>query len=411
MDGSFAYAQDCAVLDFEAVADTIGRLNAAGLIGCGSLAVLNLEPIRRAMGPRWGAKQPVVFEHAERTLRRDLGPDAVIAAAGDVDVVVAQPGVVPVVALSRTLQALRDVLRFFIGEVPPDQLLLSQVDTAEGGALVCRRVDSRTLDARAGAPAGPGARVPNPAPAASLPTHTDFVSVDGMRIRVTCGRDDLFLLKSGAQVGSRLRPCLTDISGPNRLSVRVNSLEGRDAEAVDHAVLRQAAAHFPLDAGPPMVVAPVAFSTLSTQRGRRDVLDELLALSGRLNSRPILEIRDLRGVPSSRLAEIVSLMRPATAAILGEVEADKASIAGLAGCGLGGLVIRTLADWPQDRKLFLHFRGLAELARCVAPVCIGRGVSVMRLPGMLEAGFTHAFVCPADAPVAMGPTGSCVIRA
>jgi len=410
MDGSVAYAQDFAVLDYGAVADMVGRLNAAGLTAGGTVAVLNLEPIRTAFSTRWSAKETAVREHAERTLRRDLGPDAIIAIAGDVDLVVAQPGVEPVLALSRALQALRDVLRYFIGEVRPEHLSLSQVDFVDG-AMVCRRVDARSLAAhpRAPAPIAPVAPAIALVPAEALPTHTDFVGHDGVRIRVTCGRDDLYLLKSGAQAGSRLRPCLTDISGPNRLSLRVNALDWRDAETVDHAILKQAAAHFPLDVGPAFVIAPVTFATLSCQRTRRLVTDELLALAGRLRTRPILEIRDLRGVPAGRLAEILTLVRPSTAGVLGEVEADKASIVAAAGSGLNGLVVRSQADWPGDPKLAGHFRALAELARSVAPICIGRAASVMRLPAMLAAGFTHAFLSPAYAPISMGETGTCVL--
>ena len=387
-------AAGIARFDLSALADTVGRLGDAGLLSGGGVVVMNLDCVREALAERWDGKREQVWEHVERTLARELGPTTVVARAGEVDVLVAQPGVERLAAHSRSLRALREILAFFLGEVRPQDLSLRQVDGLEDGRLLCRPLDPSDDDIVA-VETAPARRAP---PRAGPPayTYSVFSAVDGTSIRVTCAYDDLVALRNGEPAGRRLRPCVADVSGPDRLSVRLGGLDWRDAERVDFAVLQQAAGL--LASLPPtrMCLAPVSFGALSSQRGRRNVVEQVHALAqdGR---RVAVEIRDLKGVPASRLAEIVGLVRPHVFGVIGEIEADRTLIAGLAGCGLNGLSLRSLADWAADPRLVGHFGGLAALARRIAPICIARAHAPERTPVMREAGYTHAYLPPACA--------------
>jgi hypothetical protein len=218
-----------------------------------------------------------------------------------------------------------------------------------------------------------------------------FAAVDGSAIRVLCARDHLVQLKTGAIAGGRLRPAVVDVSGQAPRPVKLADLDWRDAEKVDLSLLGQAAETLgPTSA--PWFVAPASFSTLSSQRGRRLVLEQFEALGRRLKGSVAIEIRDLRGVPAGRLGEVVAQVRAGCNGVLGEVEPDRADIAAVAGCGLNGLSIRPRRDWTVDARQSEQFRALGELGRRIAPIVITRAFSPDNFEALNRAGFTHATI-------------------
>lgn len=382
-------------LDIPAVRDALGRLSDAGLIGSGCVSVMNFDSVRAAMGERWEARREQLWEHAERALLRDLGPSAVMAVAGDADLVVAQPGVDPLVALARALGALREILEHFLGEVRADDIRLQQVDTEVAGDFICRPVDTAALarmDASNPFAAHQGVL------STQEPVRSTFTAAAGGDLQVHYVTDDVVLLRTGAIVGARLRACVGDAGEADALSVRLHGMGARDASQVDLEVLRQVTAGAHRASAPAACVTPISYSTLARQRDRRRVQEALRTLAEILGTKPILEIRDLRCVPAGQVAEVVTLMRPVTAGVIGEVEADKVSIASVAGCGLNGLSIRTLADWPREPRLVDHFHALALLARRIAPLCTTRAPGAHQVPALFAAGFTHAWMPSAGAP-------------
>jgi len=218
-----------------------------------------------------------------------------------------------------------------------------------------------------------------------------FAGVDGAALRVTCALDQLVVLKTGATAGCRLRPAVSDMSGPAPAPVKLAGMDWRDAERVDLAVTELAPAV--LEGQPPtqMLVIPASFSSLSSHRGRRLLVERVAGLGGDLR-RIAVEIRDLRGVPSSRLAEVIALIRPACHVVLGEVEADRADIAAVTSCGLQGLSVRPRRDWTVDQRLIDQFTALGELARRITPIAITRAFTPETFVLLAAAGFTHATI-------------------
>lgn len=377
-------------LDFSAVADAVGRLNEAGLVAGGGVIVINLGAIRTAMAERWPSRRDRVWEHAERTLTRVLGPAAMVVRAGDDDLLLAQPGADRHAALGLALQGLREVITYFLGEVKPSDLKLRQVDSINGSELICRDLPLSAL-------AAPHEIVatlrPKPQPPArASPPWKVFAGFDGGAIRVTCALDQLILLKSGAMAGCRLRPAVADVSGAAPIAVRLSAMDWRDAERVDITMMEQAPDVLSTQPATPMFVLPASFSTLSSQRGRRLFMDHVENLGRRFERRVAIEIRDLRGVPASRLAEVVSLIKPVCHAVLGEVEPDRIDIAATASCGLNGLSVRPRRDWTRDARQIEQFASLGELARRIAPIALTRAFTAEGLEHLGKAGFSHATI-------------------
>lgn len=257
---------------------------------------------------------------------------------------------------------------------------------------------SATPNSAQPAESGPAAR--SDPPGATGPAWTVFAGVDGAAIRATCALDQVIALKTFERAGWRLRPAVADVSGPAPAPLRISALDWRDAERVDVAVLDRAgevlAGHGPA----PLLVTPASFSTVSSQRGRRLVTERVEALATQFGRRVAVELRDLRGVPSSRLAEVIGLIRSSCHGVLGEVEPDRADIAAVAGCGLNGLSVRPRRDWTAEPRLVEQFTGLGDLARRIAPFAMTRAFEPANLALLAKAGFSHATIGEDQAPPA-----------
>lgn len=379
-------------LDLSAVADAVGRLNDAGLVAAGGVTVMNLASVRRALSDRWEAKRQQVFDHVERTLVRELGPATLVVRAGEEDFLVAQPGVERLAALGRALQALRDILTFFLGEVRPGDMNLRQVDAIQGSSVVCR--DLPPTFAAGDLDVGPveAPRPPAAKPAADhLKAVKVFAALDGAALRVICAHDHLILLKNNSLAGIRLRPAVSDISGATPQPVRLATLDWRDAERVDEAVLERAR-DVTRTYSAPLFVVPAAFSTLSSLRGRRLVIEGLAELADSGRRRIALEIRDLHGVPPSRLSEVIAQVKPWCHGIVAEVGIDRTDIAAIAGCGFNAVSIRPRSDWTRNADHERRFRALGELARNISPIVITRAFTPDAFDALRRAGFTHATI-------------------
>ena len=377
--------------DLEAINDVVGRLSDSGMVARGSVTVLELDAVKERLLERWPAKREQVWEQAERTLERELGVATVISRVSETAFVVGQPGREGPQAQALALHALKEVLSFFLGQFRPSDIALRRVDGFKNGEMVCSALDPLAVTAAASAqPRAPdAAEKPRPGDAYKV-----FPAVDGTVLRVSCSYDGLVSLRANQILaGHRLIPCLADVSGPNRLSVRLASLDWGDAERVDRTVLKLGADLLEsLPARPPLCLVPASFSSVSSQKARRDFLEEVAEVGGRLRCRVAIELRDLRGVPAGRLAEVVALLKPACFGVVADVAADKLEIAALVGGGFNGVSIRTLADWSRDPQLVAHFRSLAEIARRIAPICISRVPNRERFPILIESHFTHALV-------------------
>jgi len=218
------------------------------------------------------------------------------------------------------------------------------------------------------------------------PAYESLTAVDGAVLRVAAACEELRSLRSGEAAGWRFHPAAAGEHGP----VALSALDWRDAEKLDFLVL-DGAAEALASRGPGMAVLPVSFSTLSSSRGRRELTERLSGVAQAAGRRLAIEVRDLKGVPPQRLAEVLGLVRPACSGVIAETGPDRAEIAAIGHCGLSGVAIRTASDWSADPAHLSRFQALTELARGCAPVCLARAVED-DLVVLAAAGFTHGAV-------------------
>ncbi len=216
----------------------------------------------------------------------------------------------------------------------------------------------------------------------------DLIAVDGEHFSVAAACQPLVAARSGEAAGWRFAPRVTGEDGPLALS----TLDWRDAQQADLVVIGQAAETLADPAtGPGPGVIVVSFSTLSSGSGRR-ALSERLGEASSACGRPLaIEMRELDGVPPARLAEVVSLIRPACAGVIAEVGPHRAEIAAIGHCGLAGVMIRTQGDWSGDPAQLARFEALTALARGSVARCFGRAPRD-DIPILAAAGFTHVAV-------------------
>jgi hypothetical protein len=124
----------------------LARIQSSTLLSEGKVCLMSLDAIRERLGPRWIARRDRVYDNAQQSLRRALGPHGFFLRVSETDFLVAQPGVGRVAGQALCLYCLREVLTYFLGEALIGDLVVHEVSAVENG-----RIEANTLDARAAA--------------------------------------------------------------------------------------------------------------------------------------------------------------------------------------------------------------------------------------------------------------------
>src|SRR5580704_282913 len=118
------------------------RLQSSSILGEGKVCLMSLDAVRERLGPRWPARRDRVYDHAQQTLRRQLGPHGFFLRISETDIMVAQPNVGRIAGQAYCLNCLREVLTYFLGEALISDIMVHEFTSIEGG-----HVSARTLDA------------------------------------------------------------------------------------------------------------------------------------------------------------------------------------------------------------------------------------------------------------------------
>jgi hypothetical protein len=143
----------------------------------------------------------------------------------------------------------------------------------------------------------------------------------------------------------------------------------------------------------PTLVISMSYASLSSQRGRSDMLDLLKQARDYAAHGVICEVSGIEGAPHAQLQEAISLLRPLSLFVVGKIDAPAQVVwSHLKGVGLRGLGF----DCPpiEGRAEFLGWAAAAiARARGVAPSVLLYGVPAMDLTSALAtAGASHATV-------------------
>jgi hypothetical protein len=402
--------------------DTLDRIQNSALLETGAVNIVGLDAIRRQLGDRWPAKRARVWEHVELELGRKLGPADVAVRVDEINYLIATPGRPGFAAQALCLSVLKDVLKFFLGEIKTGDVAVRTVTELTVGAVVSAPVDLSKLAAAAEAAAtmdsaaAPAAEAAAPARLEPGDTLAEpRIPFKEWRPPLT-GRSSVVELAPPKQPPFDLTLSVQPVWNLKRglITSFVIDRQGAPEKAepaafaeIDVATFAYAATLLEEHAsqgGPLTLHAPVSFSSLAVQHTRVRLMKLTESVREAMRVCLLLEICGLdAGVPPSRLIEVVGLVRSLCAGIVGRVRPSRQALAAVKGCGLRGLVIEapllglSQGDGPARMKAFVG------AAQGVSPNLIVHGLPAMStIDEAAAAGFTHASVAasPAAAQVA-----------
>ena len=382
------------------------RIQSSSMLGDGKVCLLALDAVRTRLGPRWIERRDRVYEHAQQTLRRQLGAHAFLLRVSETDFLVAQPGVDRLAGQAYCLNCLREVLTYFLGEALMSDIVVHEVTSIDGGRIAASQLDATEVEARALA-AAPAAAAPASAPPAaswsslvSQDRWTPFIASDGQRLRASCRLEPVFQLKTYGRIGYRMRRRVLSLPAETPLSpAEQRRLTGADIERIDFATLARGLNRLQEEAGGerhPSLILPVSFVTLSSKRGRATLVELFRAARESVQQGLICEVCDIEGVPPGALLAATSLMRPFCLFMVGRLAAPPAgALTDLKDAGLQGVSIECPAGLDSDEAFDAFAKSIVAAARPVAKTVMLYGVAGPRQAAIAsQHGATHASFRP-----------------
>jgi hypothetical protein len=155
----------------------------------------------------------------------------------ETEFLVAQPSVTCEEGQASCLNGLREVLRHYLGEALPENIVLHEVTTisedAVGGRLLHVGAAGDVVLSECSVPAAP-VRLN----ALSPSKWTPFISDDGQRLRVSCQLEPVFELKTYQRIGFRMARRVLRLPDETLLTATEHrNLAGVDIEKIDFATL------------------------------------------------------------------------------------------------------------------------------------------------------------------------------
>lgn len=351
----------------QAAADAVPRLVEAGLeaslerfsdrtlLAAGKVSLISLEAVQQRFGVRWSLRQDQVCGFAERVVQRGLGPRGLFLRVSSTDFLVVQPDLSRLAGQAACVRYLREILMHFLGDAHLADRGVLQVTRIASGAIDAREVDPRAAglaeeqQAAAETPAADAAQNVQPsdappAPRPSVDRWSPFVSADGRQLRVSATLQPVFELKGFSRIGFRLVPKVIIIRTGEILSgAAVQELSAADRLRIDLATIARGIDRVGADTGAERqlsLIVPLSYTSLSSHRGRAELVQPLREAESHVSCGVICEICDIEGVPAGGLLAAVGLIKPFTLLVVARMADEMPAAPGrLADAGLRGLSI------------------------------------------------------------------------
>ena len=380
------------------------RLQSSSLLSEGQVCLMSLDAVRERLGPRWATRRDRVYEYAQQTLRRQLGPHGFFLRVSETDILVAQPGVGRVAGQAYCLNCLREVLTYFLGEALLSDIMVHEVTTIEDGKILAHTLDATAVEAEALAAPPSAAQLPvTSAPTSSLTSQdrwTPFVSNDGRHLRASCQLEPVFQLKTYGRIGYRMKRRVLNLPSERPLTRDEHRrLTSADIERIDFATLARGLNRIEQEGDgerQPSLILPVSFTTLASKRGRATLAEFFRAAQTNVQRGLICEVCDIEGVPPSTLLAVTSLMRPFCLFIIGRLAAaPSAGLGALQDAGLQGVSIECPAGLESDGAFDAFAKNVTLAAKPVVRAVMIYGVAGPRQAAVASLhGATHASFAP-----------------
>jgi len=367
------------------------------LLHSGKVNLISLEAVQKRLSEKWLQRKDQVFAFADRVLQRSLGSEGVYVRVSDTDVFIIHPTLSRFAGQAACLRYLREILAHFLGDDAAAVNGVLQVTRIGKGRLEAQQVDP--LQAEEALSRGESGDIDNstelvaveverPKPAA-VNRWTPFVAGDGRQLRVSATLEPIYELKGFTRIGFRMIRRVIVVQTGEELSPRqVSLLSSADILRTDLATITRGIDRLGSDeAGRQLsLIVPLSFSSLSSQRGRAELISPLKEAGGLVKLGVICEILDIEGVPAGAMLSAASLVRPFSLLVVGHLDGPTPkSFARLAGANLQALSF----ECPQGLGEG-EFIGWAN-ATVAAAKKVAKSVLVYGAPSAQRAGMLASF--------------------
>ena len=381
------------------------RIQSSSLLSEGKVCLMSLDAVRERLGPRWIVRRDRVYDHAQQSLRRALGPHGFFLRVSETDFLVAQPGIGRVAGQALCLYCLREVLTYFLGEALLADIMVHEVTSIEDGRISAQTLDAQAVEAEALTlpPVAPAQPVTPTSGLMSQDRWTPFVAHDGQRLRASCQLEPVFQLKTYGRIGYRMRRRIVTLPAERPLSrADQHKLTAADIERIDFATLARGLNRLEQEGDgerQPSLILPVSFATLSSKRGRAMLAEFFRAAQASVQRGLICEVCDIEGVPPSTLLAVTSLMRPFCLFIVGRLAAPPVNgLGALQDAGLQGVSIECPPGLESDGAFDSFAKMITAAAKPVVRAVMIYGVAGPRQAAIASLhGASHASFAPSKA--------------
>ena len=369
-DDGLATGPDPARFDGAGFEVVVEQFQASPLLAEGKVNVIALDAIAERLGERWGARQALIHDHAEKVLRRELGPNATVQRLNDTEYLVVQPDDSRLAGQARCLSGLRQILLHFLGAAAVADIRVHSVIRITPEGIFGQRLDVVAVEAEQAAASARGHE--DSARSSGLDRWTPFVTSSGRRVGVDCALEPVIQLKSYRRIGYRVARRVMGL--PDGASLSRRELEGlsqRDLEKVDLATMARGielVRSASPNVRPSVLVLPVSHATVQNRRGRAMVAALLRQGRNDVQHGLICELFGFNGASIAALLDTIAALRPFCLHVIGHLDAYPVQdIRGLDDTRLNGLSVQCPPD-IGDAEFIGWARSFVSLGRRVSKV-------------------------------------------
>lgn len=382
-------------------ADQLARIEDAGLIKQGRVFLLSLDAIRQELGPRWPARSEIVCDTMHKALVKRMPVPDIFIRIDDATILAAVASVDAYEGQVRCAEVLGSTLAFFLGRNADSDIRISRVSGLNGNALSCEPVNlsalprPRPVEVEAVIP--PGARDGErwKPPLAGRSVVAPFTSLDKGVVSMRFEIVPVWRLDQGIISAYAIR---------RRLPAALDSYSDHDRELMDHALidlLVPLLEEYRRESGVFALIAPGSFSSVAARRPRLDMVDRCGSVLDVMRQAVMMEIDGVGvGVPSGRIREMASMMKPffrvLTACVRNRAEAEAIT----RDYAFNGIAID--AEHLNGAKLETLIRSLQRWTPNLVVHAIPEGSDEDRLKAL---GVSHVTYREARKPVGLRPDG------
>lgn len=328
----------------------VERFDNQVLLTEGKVNIIALDAVVERFGTRWPAKRDQVYQQVEKTLERHLGVQGFYGRVSETDFLIAHPDLSQYAGQAACLRYLREILGHFLGEAHLADGCVHAVRKISPTGMETEPVDVRRIEAAERAPAAQAP--PEITTQGGVNAGAPFMPGDGRPIRVSCVMEPVYELKGFGRIGFRIARRVLRMATEEQLTqTDIANLTRLDILRIDLATIARGLDRLKSEGGGnlhPSLIIPVSYTSLSSQRGRAEIIAAFEEVRASVERGVICEICDIEGVPQFALLSAVSLIRPFALFVVGRLNVATPKITtSLKGTGIQALSVECPADLPE----------------------------------------------------------------